>query len=250
MRASVLMAAFVTIQLASGCASTRGATAGRTSRALSRQLVKAGCGTCVFRMEGVVGCKLAVRIDGMPYLVTGSDIDDHGDAHAANGLCNSARTALVDGTLDGDRFVARHFELRSVSDVDAIYELFRKRVAAGNSGNVAAWVGLFTNDAVIMPANGPTITGKQAIREWEQKFADAFTAHGEISPTEIVTSGDWAFVRTKTTATITSRDGKPPIQIDGKELCILRRQPDGMWKIARLIGNSNAPPTSPKIKAP
>ncbi len=93
MRASVLIAALVTIQLASGCASPRGATAGRAPRVLSRRLVKAGCGTCAFGMKEVVVCKLAVRIDGTPYLVAGSDIDYHGDAHARDGPCNSARIA-------------------------------------------------------------------------------------------------------------------------------------------------------------
>ncbi|MCH7527617.1 MAG: hypothetical protein IID39_09280 [Planctomycetes bacterium] len=63
-------------------------------------------------MEGVVGCKLAVRIDGKPYLVTGSDIDDHGDAHASDGLCNAAGRAVVEGEIDGGRFVATGFELR------------------------------------------------------------------------------------------------------------------------------------------
>lgn len=71
----------------------------------------AGCSTCVFDMKGETGCKLAVKIDGTPYLVTGSDIDDHGDAHAANGLCNSARNALIEGTIKDNKFVAKKFEV-------------------------------------------------------------------------------------------------------------------------------------------
>ena len=57
-------------------------------------------------MKGVEGCKLAVEIDGQRYLVQGSDIDDHGDAHASDGLCNAARRATVKGKISGDRFVA------------------------------------------------------------------------------------------------------------------------------------------------
>jgi len=71
---------------------------------------KVGCATCVFHMKGVEGCKLAVEIDGRHYLVQGSGIDDHGDAHAPNGLCNAARRATVKGKVSGDRFVAE--ELR------------------------------------------------------------------------------------------------------------------------------------------
>ena len=80
-----------------------------------RMTVAAGCATCIFDMPGVTGCKLAVKIDGTAYLVTGSDsdIDDHGDAHASDGLCNRARDAVVEGRIDGDRFVATHFTLTS-----------------------------------------------------------------------------------------------------------------------------------------
>lgn len=73
---------------------------------------KAGCATCIFRMKGVSGCNLAVKIDGKAYLVAGSKIDEHGDAHAGDGLCNSERDALVEGAIEGDRFVARRFELK------------------------------------------------------------------------------------------------------------------------------------------
>ena len=66
---------------------------------------QAGCATCMFSMEGIGGCVLAVKIDGHPYLVQGSDIDAHGDAHAPDGLCNSVRQARVRGVITGDRLV-------------------------------------------------------------------------------------------------------------------------------------------------
>ncbi len=71
----------------------------------------AGCATCIFEMKGVTGCKLAVEIDDKAYLVTGSGIDDYGDAHAPDGLCNTAREAIVEGRIEGDRFVAERIEL-------------------------------------------------------------------------------------------------------------------------------------------
>jgi NADH dehydrogenase [ubiquinone] 1 alpha subcomplex assembly factor 1 len=67
---------------------------------------RAGCATCVFNMPGVRGCVLAVKIDGSVYLVQGSDIDAHGDAHAPDGLCNAVRRANAKGVISGDRFVA------------------------------------------------------------------------------------------------------------------------------------------------
>lgn len=75
------------------------------------QTVEAACATCVFEMEGVSGCKLAVKVDGKAYLVSGTDMDDHGDAHASDGMCHIARKAVVDGEVIGDRFVASSFKL-------------------------------------------------------------------------------------------------------------------------------------------
>lgn len=77
-----------------------------------KMTVEAGCATCIFDMPGATGCVLAVKIDGTAYLVTGNDIDDHGDAHAADGLCNRSRNAVVEGRIDGDRFVATCFALK------------------------------------------------------------------------------------------------------------------------------------------
>ena len=84
----------------------------RTSKlTLSDAKAEAGCATCIFDMKGVTGCKLAVKIDGRAYLVEGSGIDDHGDAHAEDGLCNAARPARVSGHVEGDKFVASKIEL-------------------------------------------------------------------------------------------------------------------------------------------
>ncbi len=77
-----------------------------------RMTAVAGCSTYIFHIPGATGCDLAVKIDGTAYLVTGSDIDDHGDAHASDGLCNAPRDAVVEGRIDGDHFVATHFALK------------------------------------------------------------------------------------------------------------------------------------------
>ena len=74
------------------------------------QIVEASCGQCQFRMEGK-SCDLAVRIDGKPYFVEGTSIDDHGDAHAKDGFCASIRKAEVIGTLKNNIFVVTYFKL-------------------------------------------------------------------------------------------------------------------------------------------
>lgn len=74
------------------------------------QIVEAGCGRCQLGLKKK-GCDLAIRIDGKAYFVDGTGIDDHGDAHATDGLCNHIRKARVSGRIVGDRFKASSFQL-------------------------------------------------------------------------------------------------------------------------------------------
>lgn len=73
-------------------------------------VVEASCGECNFKMPGK-GCELAVRIDGKAYFVDGTSIDQHGDAHAADGFCEAIRKAAVQGEIVNNRFKATYFKL-------------------------------------------------------------------------------------------------------------------------------------------
>ncbi|MFT5303666.1 MAG: hypothetical protein ACI87E_000019 [Mariniblastus sp.] len=74
------------------------------------QIVGASCGQCQLGMDGN-GCDLAVRIDGKTYFVDGSSIDDHGDAHGDDGLCNCIRQAKITGEIKGGRLVATTIQI-------------------------------------------------------------------------------------------------------------------------------------------
>lgn len=74
------------------------------------QIVEAACGQCQFGMN-TKGCDLAVRIDGKSYFVDGTSIDQHGDAHAHDGFCNTIRKAEVSGEIVENRFKVTSFIL-------------------------------------------------------------------------------------------------------------------------------------------
>ena len=73
-------------------------------------VVEASCGSCQFKMAGT-DCELAVKINGVAYLVDGTSIDAHGDAHAKDGFCNAIRKAKVKGSIVDNRFKATSFKL-------------------------------------------------------------------------------------------------------------------------------------------
>lgn len=72
--------------------------------------VEATCGTCMYKMEGKV-CHLSIKLNEKNYFVDGTNIDDHGDAHDAEGFCNAIKKAKVQGTIVKDRFEVTYFEL-------------------------------------------------------------------------------------------------------------------------------------------
>jgi hypothetical protein len=73
-------------------------------------IVETACGECKFKMKGT-SCDLAVRINGVAYFVDGTKIDDHGNAHASDGFCNTIRKASVSGSIVNNRFMATSFTL-------------------------------------------------------------------------------------------------------------------------------------------
>ena len=82
------------------------------------QIVEASCGQCQFGMTDKKGCDLAVRIEGKSYFVDGTNLDDHGDAHAEDGFCSAIRKAEVAGEVKGNRFVASTFKLLPLESKD------------------------------------------------------------------------------------------------------------------------------------
>ncbi len=73
-------------------------------------IAEVACGECKFGMKGK-SCELAIKMFGKPIFVDGTNLDDHGDAHAKEGLCNAVRLANVQGEILNNRFKATYFKL-------------------------------------------------------------------------------------------------------------------------------------------
>ena len=92
------------------------------------------------------------------------------------------------------------------------------------------------------PRSNSMVRGKEAIRSLYESVFDEYTVQGDGELLEVEVAGDWAFYRTTYTLTATPKAGGEPIEDHGKCVVIVRREPDGSWKIARLIANSDQPP--------
>ena len=129
------------------------------------------------------------------------------------------------------------------ADVEAINEVREREISVASAGDIEGYLAISTDDAVVMPPNEPSVTGKEAIRSWLQDFLNQFTIQNfTASSQEIVVAGDWAFERYSFNWTLVPKTGGESIEDSGQCIHIYQRQPDGSWKIARDIWNSDNPP--------
>jgi uncharacterized protein (TIGR02246 family) len=126
-----------------------------------------------------------------------------------------------------------------------IAEIRRFLAASGeavNAGDVDAEVSRFTEDGIYMWPDAPSIQGHEALRKWFRQRFVRVNVRIENETREIVVSGDWAFERGTYVAHIRTKTGDGEETVRGKYINILRRQPDGSWRIARRIRNRDYPP--------
>lgn len=126
------------------------------------------------------------------------------------------------------------------TDAARIEALRQTHIAALNSGNAAAWAGLFAADAVQMPPNAPANAGRENISAWAGTFLRAFNVKFSLSVADLHVAGDHAFETGAYRIALTPRGG-PVIEDVGKYITVYQRSASGGWEIARDIWNSDRP---------
>ena len=132
------------------------------------------------------------------------------------------------------------------SDIAAIKETLNQYAAGVNTGDFDRWISLWADDGVQMPPDTSSRVGKEQIREGMKPAFDQMNLDITIhSIEEAKIYGDLGLTRCTYTLKMTPKTGGETIVAmpDGKALTLVRRQPDGSWKIAYDSFNSNVPPT-------
>jgi uncharacterized protein (TIGR02246 family) len=117
------------------------------------------------------------------------------------------------------------------ADEQAIRDLIDTWLAASKRGDLDTVLGLMTDDVIFMVPGRPPF-GKEA-------FAAAARAMGKLqiegrsNIEELRVLGDWAYLRNHLDMAITPNDGGTPVHRSGYTLTILRKEPDGVWRLAR-----------------
>jgi uncharacterized protein (TIGR02246 family) len=117
------------------------------------------------------------------------------------------------------------------TDEDAIRQLVATWLDASRAGDTDKVLSLMTDDVIFLTPGHPPMRGKAAFAA-SLASLKSFDIQGrsEIEDIEIV--GDWAWMWTRLTVTMTPKNGGPPVERAGNTLSILDRRA-GAWKIAR-----------------
>jgi len=130
---------------------------------------------------------------------------------------------------------------RLCGDLDearVVLETDERWIEAFNRRDVDALVALYARDAVLMPPDRPNIVGRAAVRDWLTVLFRENEARQRLVNEEVAAHGDWAWLRGHFQIVITSRATGRTATILGKHLVIWRRLPDGSWRAARDIWNT------------
>jgi uncharacterized protein (TIGR02246 family) len=128
--------------------------------------------------------------------------------------------------------------LRS-NDEQAIRKLTEDWLAAVHTKDIPRLIAMVTDDAVFLPPGLSPIRGKQAVEAMYQTFFPQFSSiEQDVSIEEIQIADDWAFSWGTEKFVLVPKAGGPPIEMQGKGMTILRKQPDASWKFARGINNT------------
>ena len=128
-------------------------------------------------------------------------------------------------------------------DIQAIRQLAADWRSGWLTGDTDLLLSLYADDPVVLPQDQPAVMGKDAIRSIYQSVLKEYDFSSEGRLVEVEASGDWGYFWSTYTLTATPKAGGQPIKSTGKSVFIVKRQPGGAWKIARLIDNSDGAPT-------
>jgi len=125
------------------------------------------------------------------------------------------------------------------AEAEAIAKLRESFLKAHNEGNVDRLMELFTDDAVLIPAEEATCEGKEEIAAYFSDLLEENPSTLEFDVQEDRILSDWAFERIDVTLVTTDPVTREEVEVWVRYLWILKRDAPGSWKIARLIFNTD-----------
>ena len=127
------------------------------------------------------------------------------------------------------------------SDLQAIQKLHQQDIDATLRHDPQALADLFTDDAVLLEPGAPAVIGKPAILADNKKdtmqHPDAKVVSYKPEVKDLQVADGWAFEWDTFEASYKESEKAEVKTFRAKALRILKKQPDGSWKFARVMWN-------------
>ena len=105
---------------------------------------------------------------------------------------------------------------------------------ADNAADVERIVSLYTDDAMLIPAGKPNISGNDAIRKNYENIFSSSRLQLSAKANEVIESGKTAIIIGNTTGNVTNLKDSSIASVNDKFIMILKVV-NGQWKIYRLM---------------
>ena len=124
-------------------------------------------------------------------------------------------------------------------ELEAIEELHRRDVAAVLAGDADGLAALWSDDIVSLPPGGRITRGREAayaglVRSLE-RARDLETTEYALEFEEVCVLGEYAFEWGEVRGEVRPRAGGEEIRSRGRVMRILRKGPDGGWRVHRTM---------------
>jgi uncharacterized protein (TIGR02246 family) len=158
--------------------------------------------------------------------------------------CQSAPKAETESMGAGTAPAATAPAGLSAADEAAIREADQAFAKAASASDASALTAFYASDAVLMPPGSPALKGSEAIGKFWSTMTSSVTGPFELKTTAVDGRGDLGFSTGEYTLTLTPRKAgaKPMPAEHGKYLGIMKKQPDGSWKLIYDTWNTNGEP--------
>ncbi len=128
------------------------------------------------------------------------------------------------------------------AEEQAICDVLEDYAAKATAGDLAGWLGLWSDDGVQMPPDAETAVGKSQIGAGMAPAFESMDLQVSIDKIEsVVVDGSLGVTRCRYSISGTPKGGGDtvPVMPDGKALTVYRREANGSWRIAFDCFNAN-----------
>jgi ketosteroid isomerase-like protein len=132
--------------------------------------------------------------------------------------------------------------IKSAVHTDPLAESHQRFIDAFIAADVPTLVSLYTETAVLMPPNDPSLLGRAELEEWHREYFADFrvVSFGEIERDVTLLDG-WAVERWAYLLSIQPlQEGAERIRDEGRFLAVWQQR-NGVWQIAQAMLNSTRP---------